>query len=73
MTTEKGAVLSLEEMLPGKRKVWQKKSLLQELSTEPEEREQQEPKQGVHRVQGLLQPFQTQAQQVGVCVEHRSG
>lgn len=48
-----------------------KKSSFQELSTEPEEGEQQEPKQGVHTVQGLLQPIQTQAQQVGVCVEHR--
>lgn len=56
-------------------KVWQKKipPSRQELSTEPEEGEQQEPEQVVHRTQGLLQTIRTQPQQVGVCVEDRSG
>lgn len=67
MTTEKGAVLSLEEMLPGKRKFDKKNPCFQELSTKPEEGEEQEPKQGVHTVQGLLQPIHTQPQQVGAC------
>lgn len=73
MTTEKGAVLSLEEMLPDKRKFGKKNPSFQELSTEPEEGEQQEPEQVVHRTQGLLSPIQTQPQQVGVCGEESSG
>lgn len=64
MTTEKGAALSLEEMLSDKRKFGKKKipPSRQELSTEPEEGEQQEPEQVVHRTQGLLQTIQTQPQ-----------
>lgn len=51
----------------------QKNPSFQGLSTEAEDGEQQEPKQGTHTTQGLLQPIQSQPQQVGVCVEHRSG